>query len=597
MSTASLRRWAAIIVLAGASAASAATVTRGPYLQMPTDSSIVVRWRTDVATTSEVAYGATPGALSQTANDLALTTEHIVTLSGLAADTQYYYSIGEIGVPLVGDDADHWLRSAPTTGTARTTRIWTIGDAGFTGASLNAVRDAYAMYAGTSSADLFLLLGDNAYLTGTDAQYQTAVFDTHAAMLRTTPVWSVVGNHEAFSSNPVTQVGPYFDMFSFPTAGEVGGIASGTESYFSFDYGRVHFIVLDSEQAPTSSSTPMLTWLEADLQAATLDNPDWIVALWHRPPYSRGLFHNSDTEVNEINMRQYALPILEDYGVDVVFCGHSHNYERSYFLDSHYGLAATLTPANLVEPGDGDPAGDGAYRKDATGVSPHSGAVFVVNGSGSEVRNTTLDHPAMLVGLLELGSVVIDIDGDTLTAQFLNSAAVVKDAFRIVKGTTCPAAPASGCGAAPKGKVKIKNHSDASKDKWLWKWKGGDLDSLDLGDPAGDTDLAACLYDANGVLVGGTLLHGAPEWQTTGNGFSYKDNALSRHGLHKIKLKVGPTGSILVKARGAGTALPTLPAVLPVTAQLVNLDTGACWQSVFATAKKNDPSNLKAVLP
>ena len=67
-------------------------------------------------------------------------------------------------------------------------RIWSIGDAGFTGANLDAVRDAYATFAGTSAADLFLLLGDNAYLHGTDAQYQAAVFDEHAVMLRTTPV-------------------------------------------------------------------------------------------------------------------------------------------------------------------------------------------------------------------------------------------------------------------------------------------------------------------------------------------------------------------------------------------------------------------------
>ncbi len=91
---------------------------------------------------------------------------------------------------------------------------------------------------------------------------------------------AVFGNHEALSSMSPTQTGPYFDMFSFPTAGEVGGIASGTEAYYSFDYANVHFIVLDSEQSPTSSSTPMLTWLEADLQATTAG---WIIALWHRP--------------------------------------------------------------------------------------------------------------------------------------------------------------------------------------------------------------------------------------------------------------------------------------------------------------------------
>jgi len=391
---------------------------------------MTVRWRTDVATTSRVAYGAAPGSLTQTVDDATSTTEHIVTVTGLSPATRYYYSVGSITTPLAGGDSEHFLSTAPPTGTPVHLRIWTIGDAGFTGANLDAVRDAFVAYTGSSHTDLFLLLGDNAYFIANDAQYQAAVFDEHAAMLRNTPVWSVFGNHEALSSMSVPQIGPYFDMFTFPTAGEAGGVASGTESYYAFDYGNVHFIALDSEQAPTSSSTPMLTWLDADLAATTAD---WTIVLWHRPPYSRGLLHNSDVEVEEINMRQYVLPVLEAYGVDLVLCGHSHSYERSYFLDGHYGLASTFSSAYQVDAGDGDPVGDGAYRKENLGAEPHSGAVYVVNGSGSEVRPATLNHPAMRVGLLELGSVLVDIHGSRLTARFLNDAAQVQDQFRVEK--------------------------------------------------------------------------------------------------------------------------------------------------------------------
>jgi hypothetical protein len=475
-------------------------------------------------------------------------------------------------------------------------RFWSIGDAGFTGPDLDAVRDAYALFAGTSAADLFLLLGDNAYTFGNDSEYQAAVFDEHAAMLRRTPVWSVVGNHEALSSNSVTQTGPYFDMFSFPVAAEAGGIASGTESYYSFDYGNVHFVVLDSEQSPAMAGTPMLLWLEADLQDAVMNAPDWIIALWHRPPYSKGLLHNSDVEVAEIRMRQFVVPILENYGVDVVFNGHSHSYERSYLIDNHYGLSSTFTSANQIDPGDGNPAGDGAYRKETSGPAPHSGAVYVVNGSGSEVRMTTLNHPAMVTGFLELGSTVIDVDGDTLTAQFLNSSAQVKDTFQIVKGTPCPATAAGGCAAGPKGKLVMKDGSDPSKDKWIWKWKEGAIDAADLGDPTAQTDLAVCVYDANGVVAGGAILHGAPEWKAVGGGFLYKDKLLSRHGIQKIKVK-SDSDSILVKARGAGAAIGALSLTLPVTAQLINLDNGACWESSFATAKKNESDKVIAVLP
>src|SRR4029450_10983337 len=158
------RALVAALVLAGVGPAAAVTVTRGPYLQTPTPASMIVRWRTDTPTPSRVAYGAAPGALTQTADDPTLATEHVVTVSGLAADTQHYYSVGSVGGALLGDDADHWVRTAPPTGTPTAGRIWTIGDAGFTGANLDAVRDAYVTFNGSSAADLFVLLGDNAYL-------------------------------------------------------------------------------------------------------------------------------------------------------------------------------------------------------------------------------------------------------------------------------------------------------------------------------------------------------------------------------------------------------------------------------------------------
>ena len=95
-----------------------------------------------------------------------------------------------------------------------------------------------------------------------------------------------------------------------------------------------------------------------------------------------------------MNMRQTLLPVLEGLGVDLVLGGHSHNYERSYFINGHYGLANTFTDDFKLDLGDGDPAGDGAYRKaNADGTDPNSGAVYVVNGSGSEFRTDDAEPP------------------------------------------------------------------------------------------------------------------------------------------------------------------------------------------------------------
>ena len=103
--------------LVGAQPASAATVTRGPYLQMATSSSIVIRWRTDEATDSMVRYGEAPGNLGFTASAPALTTEHEVRLTGLPPDT-HYYSVGSSGQALSGSGAGHFFATAPSPGVA-----------------------------------------------------------------------------------------------------------------------------------------------------------------------------------------------------------------------------------------------------------------------------------------------------------------------------------------------------------------------------------------------------------------------------------------------------------------------------------------------
>lgn len=596
---------AALILVAGlAAVAQAATVTRGPYLQVPTTGSMTVRWRTDVPTDSRVAYGAAVGSLSSTADDLAATTEHVVTVSGLNPDTKYFYSIGSVGGAFVGDDTDHFFRTFPTPGAARPFRIFATGDGGFLNSTSNPalsahavlVRDAYYAYTAGTPTDLFMPLGDNAYFTALDSEYQKALFDGFADLLRATPVLPIYGNHEQFSSNTLTQTGPFFDAFSMPTAAQSGGVASGSETYFSVDYANVHIVVLDSERARPADSPAMLAWLNADLAAA---NADWTIAMWHRPPYSRGLFHDSDTEAEEKWMRENVIPILENYGVDAVFNGHSHSYERSYLLDGHYGLANTFTSAFKKDPGDGNPTGDGPYRKPTIGNGAHEGAVYVVAGSSSEVRNTTLNHPAHVVNLLQYGALVIDVDGLTLTTRFLDENGMVSDQFRIVKGAACPASPAPGCNAGASGKLSVKNDADGSKDKFGWKWKNGSLVTAALGDPRTQTDLAVCIYDQNGKLLGGQVQRGVA-WQVTPSTFKYKDKTGASAGIQAIKIKpnaVASKASLGVKGKGLNLQIAPFPATLPVTAQLINLDSNACWQSAFPTAKKSDGTQLKAAIP
>lgn len=437
--------FSALFLSFAASVAVGQTVVRGPYLQSATPSSIVIRWRTDTPTDSRVRYGPTPGSLTSTAGNPTVTTEHEIKLTGLIPNTRYYYSIGTTLTTLAGGDDTHYFYTAPSAGSEQPVRIWTFGDAqqGSLAARL-AVVNAYKAFSAGARTDMLLLLGDNAGFQSTDTDYTSYVFGAYSEILRNTHLWSTFGNHEGFSSVSQAQMGPYYDAFTFPTAGEAGGAPSGTEAYYSFDYANIHFICLNSHDIPRQDFGAMMTWLRADLAQ---NQQKWTIVYFHHPPYSRGS-HDSDdarlppdtpdSAVSIREMREIALPILENAGVDLVLSGHSHTYERSFLLDSHYGKSNTLTDAMKIDDGDGREEGDGAYRKtpDITADS-HAGTVYLVPSTGGNVRTGfSLDHPVMVSSLEVNGSMVIDISGDRLDAKFIDSNAAnptILDHFSIVK--------------------------------------------------------------------------------------------------------------------------------------------------------------------
>jgi len=408
--------------------ASGQAVTRGPYLQRTTPSSVVVRWRTDVATDSVVQYG-TSLALGSSRSTPTPTTEHLVTLTALPPDTVHYYAVGHSGGLLEGGDASYTFSTAPVPGSPTSTRIWVLGDSGKANQGARNVRDGYQSFTGSRGTDVWLMLGDNAYNDGTDAEFQAAVFDIYPQTLRQVALWPTLGNHDTNSASSATQSGPYFDIFTLPSEGEAGGVASGTEAYYSFDHANIHFICLDSDDSPVSPNSPMLRWLEDDL---AVTDQDWIIAYWHHPPYAKGGM-NSDVETHGTLMRENVLPVLEAYGVDLVLSGHDHSYQRSFLVNGHYGLSTTFTPEMALNGGDGREAGDGAYQK-PDGLVPNRGAVYTVAGSSASSGPGPFDHPTTVIGLDQLGSVVIDVDGARLDAAFVTDTGAVVDAWTLIKG-------------------------------------------------------------------------------------------------------------------------------------------------------------------
>lgn len=423
----------------------AQSVTRGPYLQRADSSSITVRWRTSQPSPSSIRYGTDSGNLALTASDPSPVTDHALELGGLLPATRYFYAItDEQGLVLAGGDSSTTFETAPTPGSMAATRIWVIGDSGSHEPPPLAVLAAYQNFIGDVAPALWLMLGDNAYDDGTDAEYQTAVFDMFPLQLRQTPLWSAFGNHDGRSADSATQTGPYYEIFDFPRAGELGGVASGTEAYYSFEHANIHFVVLDSYESNSTTEGEMRAWLAADLADMTARaTTDWLIALWHHPPYSKG-GHDSDYASGSIALREVFVPLLEAHGADLILAGHSHSYERSRLIDGHYGNSASFSPSHLVDGGDGDPSGSGAYSKPTLGHAANEGTVYAVVGSSSKLSDGSFDHPAMHVSLRERGSMVIDLNGALLRAYFIDDAGFVRDGFTIRKGSAPSASSVAG---------------------------------------------------------------------------------------------------------------------------------------------------------
>lgn len=434
------------VALAIAPLSAAPSILRGPYLQSATPDSIVIRWRTDTTDASVVSYGTERGQLTKVAKAEGVSNEHIVQLSGLQPSTTYHYSVG--ATPLAppapgkalaedapGRPSTYSFTTPPPAGSVKPTRIWVLGDPGTKNDTQRAVRDAYYAFTGKRATDLWLLLGDNAYPEGTDADYQKAIFEMYPATLRTSPVWPALGNHDGRSANSETQSGVYYDIFTLPTRGQAGGVMSGTEAYYSFDYANIHFICLDSHDSERKPEGAMMQWLKADLAATTRD---WIIAFFHHPPYTKGT-HDSDKDSDSAgrmnDMRAIFLPVLEQGGVDLVLTGHSHVYERSPLINGHYGKSPTFDAArHVVQKGNGREGGDGAYRK-KRGRIPNAGEVSVVTGSAGHAgsKPPALNHPVFHIAMNEAGSSVIDVDGLRLDLTFITDKGEKKDWFTMIK--------------------------------------------------------------------------------------------------------------------------------------------------------------------
>ena len=410
-------------------AASTCTITRGPYFQSSFSSSVIVRWRTDVACDSQVRFGRSTSNLSIVVSNSTSTTEHQLTVSGLGSWLKYYYTIGTTSATLLSGSNIFFFTNAAYHHPGVTMRFWALGDSGTGDSNAASVRNGYATFNGSHITNMMMLLGNNALPSGTDSDYQNGLFNMYPTFLRLTSVLPAIGETDA------TSISTFLNIFTLPTVATGGGKNSGSERYFSYNYGIIHFVCLDSSTSDLSPNGPMLTWLKQDLANNTFP---WLIAFFHHSPYSKGN-HDSDTDARMTAMRANALPILESYGVDLVLGAHSNDYERSFFLNGYYGTSNTLTNSMIINHGDGRPGsqgGDGVYYKQSG--AKNGGAVYVVMGSSGKVVTGPLNHPAMFTSQAKLGSFTFDVFNNKLDAKFILTNGSIGDSFTIVKNNQKP---------------------------------------------------------------------------------------------------------------------------------------------------------------
>jgi acid phosphatase type 7 len=421
-------------------------ITRGPYLQMSTPTSMMIRWRTDVAVASKINFGLTQNALSSSKSDDTPKIEHIITIDNLKPNTKYFYGVAS-GNTVLQSTTDNFFVTNPAVGSTQKVTIWALGDMGMGTEAQTRVYQQYLKYTEKTPTNLWLLLGDNAYGQGMDWEFQLRFFEYYQVerLMKQTVLMPCPGNHD-YSPTPNNYkiedpLVAYFNIFSVPTKGEAGGIPSGSKAYYSYDYANIHFISLDSygredmDKRLFSKDSQQMIWLEKDLKA---NKQKWTIVYWHHPPYTMGS-HNSDTEDELRLLREGVVPILEKYKVDLVLNGHSHNYERSQMIKGHYGLEATYNQkihGVSTSTGKYDNSKDSCpYIKDNK-VVDNEGVIYVVNGVGGSNGGSqaTYPHDAMVYSNnINAGSMYLEIEGNRLDAKFITEDGNIKDQFTILR--------------------------------------------------------------------------------------------------------------------------------------------------------------------
>ena len=281
-----------------------ASISMQPYLMGVTTNSVYVLVECSTTDPVTVKYGLTT-SYGMTSTDeiysatLSPTYVHKIKLAGLSPDTIYHFQ----AVQLTSTSTDSYFRTAPLSG--KSFRFAWEADM----RTNTSPHDQIAALINAANPVL-LLQGGDVCSSSTYSVFKSEFFRTNELnVISHVPFVWAPGNHETWSTNTKA-------FTKAPLS------SSGLEDYYSFDYGDIHFLVLNTQLSYAVGSA-QYNWVLNDLTNTT---SKWKIVIAHIPGYTAG---GSGAHVEDANMIAMAVNIFVPKGVDLVLNGHNHFYQHN----------------------------------------------------------------------------------------------------------------------------------------------------------------------------------------------------------------------------------------------------------------------------
>jgi len=368
-----------VLVLGPGAGAQGPILVRYPYLQNVGPDRATILWATRETGPGAVEYGLPGGAFTRLPAAQRRLPDSLTGLSfpfyqyqadlyGLRPNTEYSYRILHEGRPVTNDDALRIRTAGPGP-----FRFLVFGDSG-TGSP---EQRSLAQLMLRERPAFVLHNGDLAYPRGQFLHLLTRYLDIYQDLFKRAPVFAAPGNHEYESDN-----GEGYFALHAPPSETVPLPERGR--YYSFDWGDVHFVSLDTNlplARAIQGTGAMLQWLDQDL--ARTRRPFRVVFFQHSP-YPTSVH---ETDVTSAQVRQHIVPILERYNVHVVFGGHEHSYQ----------ISKPLRGGRPVDPG--------------------AGTVYIITGGGGAPLYPVVPRPHLAYAESAHHFLRVEVDGPSLTVQ------------------------------------------------------------------------------------------------------------------------------------------------------------------------------------